>query len=120
VGARVLAWLVVRRMAARLVVFLAAVMSALPPTPAPSPSPSAHPDRRAPADQPAPILRLTASAGSRWAVQADVERRGTGKAKGTWIVERSEKMYAATKEAAALKQLEYINDYLHPKVLRRA
>lgn len=41
-------WLVVRRMAVRLVVLLAAVMSAPPPTPAPSPTPSAHPDRRAP------------------------------------------------------------------------
>jgi hypothetical protein len=100
----------------RLVVLLLAIMSAPPPTPAPSPSPSAHPDRRAPAKQPVPVERPTASAGSRWAVQADVERRGTGKAKGTWIVERSPKIYAPTEEAAVLKQQEWINDYLHPKV----
>ena len=80
-----------------------------------SPPPSAHPDRRAPSEQPAPVERPTASAGARWIVQADVERRGTGKAKGTWIKERSAKMYAATEEAATLKQQEYINDYLHPK-----
>ena len=116
VAAWVHAWRVVRRVAARLVVLLAAVMSAPPATPAPSPPPSAHPDRRAPAEQPTPVLRPTASAGSRWAVQADVERRGTGKAKGTWIKERIPKIYAATEEEAVLKQQEWINDYLHPKV----
>ena len=117
-AAWVLAGLAVQCMAARFVVLFAAVMSAPPPTPAPSASPSAHPDRRAPAEQPAPVERPTASAGSRWAVQADVERRGTGKANGTWIVERSPKMYAPTEEAAVLKQQEWINDYLHPKVSR--
>ena len=45
-------------------------------------------------------------------VQAEIERRGTGKAKGTWIKERSAKMYAPTEDAAVLKQQQFINDYL--------
>ena len=111
-----LAALVALCMAKWLLVLIVIVMSAPPPTPASSASPSAHPDRRAFPEQPAPVERPSAKPSQRWAVQADVQRRGTGKAVGTWIIERSPKMYAATEDAAVLKQQEYINDYLHPKV----
>ena len=115
-AAWLLAPLVALRMAAWLLIFIALIMSAPPPTPAPSPSPSAHPDRRAPPEQPAPVERPSAKPSQRWAVQADVQRRGTGKAVGTWIIERSQKMYAATEDAAVMKQQQFINEYLHPKV----
>ena len=69
-------------------------------------------------EQPAPVERPSAKPSQRWAVQAEVQRRGTGNAKGSWINERSPKMYAPSMEAAVLKQQEFINDYLHPKVCR--
>ena len=87
-----------------------------PPALPPDPAPSAHPGRQAPAEQPDPIERPTAKPSQRWSVQALVQRMGTGKAAGTLIVEKSPKMYAATKDDALLKQQDFINSYLHPQV----
>jgi hypothetical protein len=112
----VFAWLVVRRMAARLVVLLGVVMSAPPPTPAPFAAPSAAPGRSAPVAQPAPVPNPKGTASKQWYVQAVVTRMGTGKATGTVITEKSPKMFAPTEEAAVIKQQEFINEYLHPKV----
>lgn len=44
---------------------------------------------------------------------------GTGKANGSKIVEKSPRMFAATEEQAILKQQQFIDEYLHPKVSAR-
>ena len=108
-----------RRMSKVLVAFIV-VMSGLPPAPAPvPPPPSAHPGRTAPAQQPAPIANPKGSASKQWYVYAITARMGTGKAAGHQITEKRQ-IFARTPEEAVLKQQEFINDYLHPKVRARS
>ena len=93
------------------------VMSGLPPAPGPVQAPpSAHPSRSAPAEQPAPVHNPKDRPNKQWYVHAVVFRMGTGKASGSQIAERSPKLFARTEEEALLKQQQFINDYLHPKV----
>ena len=80
-------------------------------------TPLASPGRQAPEEQPDPVERPTAVPTQRWFVQALVQRMGTGKAAGRLIVERSSKMYVATKDDALLKQQDFINRYLHQLVV---